>query len=200
MRGKRRRAVDVQTVRVTLLNAGVNLFAEKGYAGTSVREIVEMAGVTKPVLYYYFKSKEGLFRSILDWATEMQGVILEEVLQVSGTAQERMLALCSSIYQGVMEHQSLFRLIHNLLFGPPQGAPPCDLQHFHRKMAEVIETIYRDGVEKGELRRERPEDVAGLVLGLIDFCLHVDSFNLARTDPVRTTRLLRIAFEGLGRK
>jgi len=37
-----------------LLETAIGMFAEKGYAGTSVREIVEQAGVSKPVLYYYF--------------------------------------------------------------------------------------------------------------------------------------------------
>ncbi|MBN2125321.1 MAG: helix-turn-helix transcriptional regulator, partial [Deltaproteobacteria bacterium] len=59
---------DEQSVRLSLLMAGITLFAEKGYASTAVREIVAHAGVTKPVLYYYFQNKEGLFRAILDAA------------------------------------------------------------------------------------------------------------------------------------
>ena len=51
--------------RQRLLEMATKLFAEKGYAGTSVREIVDRAGVSKPVLYYYFKSKEGLFYALL---------------------------------------------------------------------------------------------------------------------------------------
>ncbi len=58
--------------RQRLLETATELFAEKGYAGTSVREIVDRAGVSKPVLYYYFKSKEGLFYAILEWAADVQ--------------------------------------------------------------------------------------------------------------------------------
>ena len=43
------------------LSAARELFARKGYSGTSVREIVAAADVTKPVLYYYFRNKEGLY-------------------------------------------------------------------------------------------------------------------------------------------
>ncbi|MBW2208934.1 MAG: helix-turn-helix transcriptional regulator, partial [Deltaproteobacteria bacterium] len=56
------RKPEEQDARAVLLEAATALFAQKGYAGTSVREIVERAGVTKPVLYYYFENKEGLFR------------------------------------------------------------------------------------------------------------------------------------------
>jgi AcrR family transcriptional regulator len=44
-----------------LLGAATALFAEKGYSGTYVNDIVTNAGVTKPVLYYYFKSKSVFF-------------------------------------------------------------------------------------------------------------------------------------------
>ena len=90
-----------QGVRKTLLVAGIDLFAEKGYASTSVREIVSAAGVTKPVLYYYFQSKEGLFQAILDSAAEEQEVILKEALQKPGTALERIVHLYRRIYHGV---------------------------------------------------------------------------------------------------
>ncbi|HOH51706.1 MAG TPA: helix-turn-helix domain-containing protein, partial [Candidatus Hydrogenedentes bacterium] len=45
-----------------LLESALKIFSEKGYEGTSIREIIEGAGVTRPVLYYYFQNKEDLFR------------------------------------------------------------------------------------------------------------------------------------------
>src|SRR3954467_14172062 len=41
------------------------LFPTQGYDATSVREIVEAAGISKPTLYYYFRSKEGLAQALL---------------------------------------------------------------------------------------------------------------------------------------
>ena len=52
--------------RERLLETASQLFASKGYASTSVREIVARAGVSKPVLYYHFQSKEGLYYAILE--------------------------------------------------------------------------------------------------------------------------------------
>ncbi len=55
-----------QRTRQTLLDAATELFAQKGYAGANVNEIVERAGTTKPMLYYHFGSKEGLFAAVLE--------------------------------------------------------------------------------------------------------------------------------------
>lgn len=187
-------------VRKTLFLAGIHLFAEKGYAGTSVREIVARAGVTKPVLYYYFQSKEGLFQAILDWAAEEQEVILQEALKKAGTALERILHLYRRIYQGLMENRQLFKLINHLFFGPPQGAPSYDIERFHRRMAEVIKEIYLGGLSHGEVREIDPEEVGFLVLGVTDYCFHLDYLHPESMDPGRAERLLSLAFQGLSER
>ena len=186
--------------RKTLLLAGINLFAEKGYAGSSVREIVSLAGVTKPVLYYYFQSKEGLFQAILDWAAEEQEGILQEALQSPGTALERIIHLYRGIYQGLMENQQLFKLINHLFFGPPQGAPRYDIERFHRRMMEVIKEIYLGGLSQGEVREIDPDEATLLVLGVTDYCFHVDYLHPESMDPERAERLLRLAFRGLSER
>ena len=53
------------TVREELLAGATELFTRKGYASTTVREIVTAAGVTKPVLYYYFRNKEGIYLELI---------------------------------------------------------------------------------------------------------------------------------------
>ena len=49
-----------------LTEAAIRLFCQRGFEGTSIREIVEAAEVTKPSLYYYFRNKEGLFQNIIE--------------------------------------------------------------------------------------------------------------------------------------
>jgi AcrR family transcriptional regulator len=183
--------------RERLLEAGTALFAERGYAGTTVQGIVGRAGVTKPVLYYYFESKAGLFRAILDRAGRMQEELLSGILESPGTALGRFLEIYRSVYQGMTEHPELFRLIHNLLFGPPDGIPPYDVMAFHRRMFGAVQRIYAEGVAGGEVIEAEPREVAMLVLGLMDFCFHHDQVLGAPPDPRRAERLLRLAFQGL---
>src|SRR3954451_12678458 len=48
-----------------IARVAARLFATQGYEATSVRQIVEAAGVTKPTLYYHFGSKEGLAHALM---------------------------------------------------------------------------------------------------------------------------------------
>ena len=53
-------------VRQELLAAGLRIFAEKGYAAASTREICEAAGVNAAAIHYHYGDKEGLYRAVLE--------------------------------------------------------------------------------------------------------------------------------------
>jgi AcrR family transcriptional regulator len=53
-----------------MLDAASRLFTEHGFAGVSMDEIAEAVGITKPMLYAYFESKEGLFVACIERAAE----------------------------------------------------------------------------------------------------------------------------------
>ena len=185
--------------RERLLETAADLFAEKGYAGTYVREIVEKAGVSKPVLYYYFQSKEGLFYAILEWAADVQQKVLNEIFEASGTVIDRFVYLYRRVYEGIQQYQSLYKMIHGLIYGPPQGAPEYDYASYQRLMFDAVKQIYDDGVSKGEIRKADAQEVAFLVLSLMDFSLNMDQVMPESADPQRPERLLRLAFQGLGK-
>lgn len=190
---------EEQAVRVRLLDAAVGLFAQNGYAGTSVREIVERAGVTKPVLYYYFKSKAGLFLALMDEASDWQEVLISEVFNAPGTARERLIWLYRRIYDAFQENPEFFKFIHALIFGPPQGTPSYDLEKFRLQMSDAVKAIYLEGLENGEFIEANSEDVLFLIMGVNDFCLHMDYMFPEQSDPERPERLLRMAFQGLNK-
>jgi len=183
--------------RQRLLETATKLFAEKGYAGTSVREIVDRAGVSKPVLYYYFKSKEGLFYAILEWAVNVQQEIITEIFSTSGTVLDRFIYFYRRVSEGVEEYQDLYKMIHGLIYGPPQGAPGYDFPKYQRHMFDAVKRIYTNGLTPGEAKPVDEDEVAFLVLSLIDFSLNMNQVLPELADPQRPERLLRLAFEGL---
>ena len=194
-----RNAAD-RKAKARLLEAGTALFAEKGYARTSVREIVARAGVTKPVLYYYFENKEGLLQAILEWAAELQKSLLQDVFQTSGSMLQRLIDLYDRSYKGVLAHQHLFKLIHNLIFGSPQGVPEFDVGQYHRRTVDAIKRMYAEGLARNEVVKADPDEVALVILGIIDFCFHLDIIESQPQDPNRAERLFHLVFQGLARK
>ena len=183
--------------RERILETATDLFAEKGYAGTYVREIVEKAGVSKPVLYYYFRSKEGLFYAILEWATDVQQGVLNEVFEASGTVLDRFLYLYRRGYDGIQQYQSLYKMIYGLIYGPSQGAPEYNYYKFQADMFDAVKRIYTEGLTAGEIKKADADEVAFLVLGLLDFSLNIDTIMPALADPQRPERMLKLAFQGL---
>ncbi len=65
--------------REQLISIGRSVFAERGFEGTSVEEIAQRAGVSKPVVYEHFGGKEGLYAVVVD--REM--IYLENVITAS---------------------------------------------------------------------------------------------------------------------
>ena len=71
--------------RSRLRELALQMFAEQGYEKTSLREIAERLGVTKAALYYYFKSKEDIVRSLVeDYMAE-----IDELIAWGGTSPVR---------------------------------------------------------------------------------------------------------------
>lgn len=71
--------------REKILSCAQQLFFEKGYDAVGVQEIVDTAGITKPTMYYYFKSKQGLLECLLSQGAQ---VMLEQMRQVTETEGE----------------------------------------------------------------------------------------------------------------
>ena len=187
-----------ERVRTRLLNAAVRVFDRKGYAGASVREVAELAGVTKPAVYYHFGSKEGLLLAILRQAEQQFTEAMERAIARTGSARDRIVALCEDVYGLFEQNVPVARVAHAVFLGPPDGAPPFDVTVFEARFRQAIERIATDGLTSGELRAVSVQDVALAVMGILEGCnerqLH-PAFEPVGTDGVR--RLINLLFDGV---
>jgi AcrR family transcriptional regulator len=181
-----------------LMTAALQLFITQGYSATAVREIVEAAGVTKPVLYYYFKNKEGLYRAIMEKAYGIFEHQVAVTIDTPGTARERMLRFCLGLFDSVMENLAIVRLIYAIYFGPPQGAPLYDLDLFYDRMLEILEGMAAEGVESGELRPVPPGDMAWAVISALNTSMEEQLCRATpRIDRDGLIRVLNLILDGL---
>jgi AcrR family transcriptional regulator len=159
--------LDPQT-RARLLRAAVCVFDRKGYSAASVREIVEIAGVTKPALYYHFGSKEGVLTAILQEAAREFRSAMHRGVDRPGTARERLFGLCADLHGLFQEHVPVVRVAHSVFFGPAEGAPQFDFSIYDREMERAVRRIVEDGQATGEITPcAAPADIALVILGII---------------------------------
>lgn len=161
-------AVAEEGVRQRLLEAAIELFARKGYAATSVQEIVAACGVTKPVLYYYFGSKEGLFAELMNEALRLFEGAIGGALGRQGNVRERICHLLDAVFALILDHLEFARLAHALYFGPRQDGPVFDLEVFHERLQEIVRDLVAEGQASGELQGSDPQVVATALLGALD--------------------------------
>jgi TetR/AcrR family transcriptional regulator len=161
-------------VRERLMTAATDLFNRKGYAATSVREIVEAAGVTKPVLYYHFGNKEGLYLALFQESFAALLGLLSDVRSRAGTVRERIAYLCDQVYTFHAEHLPLVRVMYSIYYGPPQGAPPFDFDATHHAFQAQTAEILEEGIRKGELKPMPVEQAMWAVIGALNIAMEVD--------------------------
>ncbi len=75
-----------------LLGLAEALFAERGYGGASMDELARRAGVTKPVIYGYFGSKDGVFRACVDRAVERLAASIAAAVRAETDPEARLRA------------------------------------------------------------------------------------------------------------
>ncbi len=154
--------------RERILEAAIDLFNRKGYAAAAVSEIVDAAGITKPVLYYYFDSKEGLFLEMMNEGTRRFREIVERDRSADGAdAAEAVRRFCHELLDLIYTNLHVIRVMHAIYYGPPQGAPHVDFERFHRGVLEALRRLMRRGIDEGIFRDTDPGFLTWAVAGAL---------------------------------
>lgn len=141
-------------MRQSILEAALKQFARKGYAGTSVRDIVAAARVSKPVLYYYFSNKADLYRALVAWAGDERLRLMREAVARGDTLAGRLQELCASLFEFSRTHRGLMRLAFGTELAAP-GEGPSEAHCFEKgwQSFQFIQDLIEQGRKDGELNR-----------------------------------------------
>jgi AcrR family transcriptional regulator len=142
--------VDVPSTERILLKA-LTLFSSKGYEATSVREICEAAGITKPTLYHFYGSKEGVYHALVGGAFREFHENLRGILVAPGTAEERLRRVARSYFEYAGSRRELMRFILNLVHNMSSSAPKTDIVGQYEAIVAQVARCVDDGVASGEL-------------------------------------------------
>jgi AcrR family transcriptional regulator len=129
--------------RERLCRTALRLFADRGYDGVSNREIVAACGLTKGAIYWYFESKEDLFRTVLSEALQSFQQRLAAALEGRSTWDDRLRA-AFGLFADVLEadddpHRHLLVLLVSQF---PRG-PGADrmVSASHENLIGAVETM-----------------------------------------------------------
>jgi AcrR family transcriptional regulator len=158
---------ELSPVARHIARAAARLFAKRGYDATSVREIVEAAGVAKPTLYYYFRSKEGLAQALL---TVPLSTLVSALRRIVTTVEDPIRCLeqvMEAQYEFCREDPDRGRFIYALLFGPLGSEVAGELEPFRDSLLSWTEAAVRRLAEAGIVPRQRLDACSTACRGLI---------------------------------
>jgi AcrR family transcriptional regulator len=143
-----------------ILHVAICLFAQKGYDATSTREIVEAAGVTKPMLYYYFGSKEGLCKAAIKSFAEPFLAELRQIAAETCSPRQLLVDFVWKHFQHFSGHRDVVRFYMSLHFGPDREKFQQDFQSLHREVRALFRELASRIATTGILRPGCEEDFA----------------------------------------
>jgi AcrR family transcriptional regulator len=157
--------MDKQETKTKLFIAAANLFADKGYYQVSVREICQAAGVTKPVLYYYFKDKEDLLSKLVLEVHSHFNDLFSEYIKPEDSFEENLTGLYNAYLKYAINYPYLIKLSTLVLFSPlPQKIKKMSLAR-SKEQKKFIDDVFIKGKKEGKIDKNFDTEI--VVLSLI---------------------------------
>ncbi len=158
---------DAAASRAAIVSHAIQLFSKKGYAGTSMEELAARCGLNKAMIFYYFKSKKGLYEAVMrEILVEIEKTIAEESRHHHTPADE-LAGFIRTYAKFACSHPYLPALLLKEL--SDSGAVVPDLLFATmRKLFARFSDILRRGEAEGVFEDAVPMIVYFMVLGTLN--------------------------------
>jgi len=179
-----------------ILETALDLFATHGYDATSVQAICDAARITKPTLYHFYGSKEGVYSALIATAMDRVQRSLFAALAQEGPLVERLKSVVRDLFADATADPKLWRFLTTSVWtagSAPVAAAHCNYEEYGTLIASALDAA----VQRGELT-PGPTEVRVLVLkGAVGEAL--DSFVLfdkPKLTPELADQLVDAVFGG----
>ena len=154
--------------RLTILEAAAKIFNERGYHLTSMSDVADALGVSKPFLYYYLKDKEDILYQCSRVATEQLHALLDKVRLADVNGWERLEMLFRG-YAGVMTTDFGICLIRSTAPGSMRPESREKLWFGRRRLNHEVERIIAQGMADGSIRSCDPKKLSFAMFGAFNW-------------------------------
>jgi AcrR family transcriptional regulator len=182
-----------------MVDAATRLFARRGYGNASMDDIADACGITKPMLYAYFDSKEGLFTACAEHGAERLRDAVRAASQGERRPELRLWRSLLAVFEFVDENREAWSVLYP--YGPTSAGPFAPAAGRARDaMAELLGELFVDtalglGADPDAARESEP-----LAHALTGATIAMASWSLAHPGEPReqqAQRLMNFAWTGL---
>jgi len=152
--------------RAQLLDVARRVFGTSGFHAVSMEAVAREAGVTKPILYDHFPSKNDLYSALLDADLQTLHEEVKKALNAPIGNRERIRASFQAYFGFVDEHAEGFRLLMQETVGADDAFRQRVKRTRDQILADVADLIVRES--RGGLDREHAEIVALALIGMVE--------------------------------
>jgi len=185
--------------REQILNAALKQFAAKGYAGTSMRDIIAGTGFTLPTIYYHFGNKAGIYKALVDTAFDEAYQRMQTAAARRSDLEGQVVEIAVAMFDFVRERRELTRLAFATLFAAPEELP-AELRDAEKRQRNLglIEQLSVRAIKARKVNRSfNGRELAEGIYAAITF--QVMQSLLDPGPPPRrrqAVRIVRLFFEG----
>ncbi len=164
----RTRANDYDKKRLGILGKSARLFADHGYAGTSITMIADACGVSKALMYHYYSSKDAVLYDLLAHHLQHLVGVVEAAAVSDGDAERRLCAISAALldaYRGAdAEHQVQLSSL-KLLPAAQQNA----LKALERQLVEIVSDAIAKALPAAAVRRHLLKPLTMSMFGMLNW-------------------------------
>jgi AcrR family transcriptional regulator len=184
-----------------IIDVAVGVFAKRGYHASSVDEIAELAGISKPMVYLYLDSKEGLFLACLRREADRLVTAFQDAARDAGAAPElRLYAGLSAFFAFVAEHRDSWVVLHRQASELTEAIAAAVAEARRAVMAEVAGLISAGISDSGRGDRLSAQDadfVAHALVGAADSLTDWAERNPGQSPEAVALRLMNMVWVGM---
>lgn len=148
-------ALNYSEKQIQIIEEAESLFAEKGYNGTSVREIAAKADVNVAMISYYFGSKDKLLEAIFKYRGETSKMSLEELLKNPDlTSHEKINKLIENYVTKVMDQQPFYKIMSREMVVSNSKTTESLIIEIKKSNLDIISRIILQGQKDGSFLKD----------------------------------------------
>ena len=148
-------SIDKVDKREHIINTAIQLFATRGFEGSSIRDIAAAAGVNIAMINYYFGSKEGLFLAIFDRKiTSFQNLLQNIGNDGSMTSWEKMEKYIELYSERVVNNNCFQKLLYQEMGMVKRTDLSDKIRNILMKNVSELFKILQDGIDNGEFNKD----------------------------------------------